>query len=107
LPLGGVLGSQALGLLSVEALTRLDVAVSLALAVLGILVGLALGRDLRHARRLFVAASLESLVTIAAVAGATLYLIARTGVPVAAPMLTIALALGLCASASSGTSADP
>jgi hypothetical protein len=59
------------------------------------------------AGRLLLAASLESAVTILAVAGATMYLIVSTGLPLDASAVIIALALGLCASASSATSADP
>ena len=80
---------------------------SLALAVLGVLVGTALGREIRSATRLFIAASLESLVTIAAVAAATVYFVDVTEMPMDAPVVALAIALGLCASASSATSADP
>ena len=107
LPMGALLGPRALGLLSTEALANLDVVVTVGLAVLGILVGVALGRDIRTTSRLFLAASLESVVTIGAVAGATVYFVTRTGLPIDAPLLVFALALGLCASASSATSADP
>jgi hypothetical protein len=108
LPLGVLLGPRALGVLSPVALANLDVAVTIALAVLGILVGIALGREIGTAPRIFLAASLESFVTIAAVAGATMYFATRTDLPpFAQPLLVIALALGLCASASSATSADP
>ena len=107
LPLGAVIGPRGLALLSPTVLDRLDVAVTIALAVLGVLVGVGLGREIRTALRLFVAASLESAVTIAAVTGATTYFINATGVPLAAPIPAFALALGLCASASSATSADP
>ncbi len=79
LPVGALLGPQALGLIPPELLRGLDLAVSLALAVLGVLVGTALGREIRSATRLFIAASLESLVTIAAVASATVYFVARDG----------------------------
>jgi hypothetical protein len=108
LPLGVLLGPRALGLLSPVALANLDLAVTVALAVLGILVGIALGREIRVAPRIFVAASLESLVTIGAVAAATMYFATRASLPpLGAPLLVVALALGLCASASSATSADP
>ena len=107
LPLGALLGPRALGLLSNEALADLDVVVTIGLAVLGMLAGVALGRDIRSAPRLFGAASLESVLTIGAVAGATVYFVTRTGLPLGAPLLVFALALGLCASASSATSADP
>jgi hypothetical protein len=108
LPLGVLLGPRALGILSPVALANLDVAVTVALAVLGILVGIALGRQIGTAPRIFIAASLESFITIAAVAGATMYFATKTALPpFGAPLLVVALALGLCASASSATSADP
>ena len=94
--------------LSPTVLGRLDLAVTIALAVLGVLVGIALGREMRSAPRLFLAASLESVVTIAFVAGATIYFVdARPGCRSARRSPRFALALGLCASASSATSADP
>ena len=105
--LGAVAGPHALGFLSAPLLARLDLAVTIALAILGIIVGIALGREIRSAVRLFVAASLESLVTIVAVGGATVYFVHATHVPIAAPLLVLAIALGLSASASSATSADP
>ena len=107
LPVGFVLGPRVLNVLSPTLLSRLDLAVTIALAVLGVLVGIALGREIRTATRLFIAASLESLVTIAAVTGATIYFARATGLPLEAPVAAFALALGLCASASSATSADP
>src|SRR4029079_8229134 len=66
-----------------------------------------LGREIRTALRLFIGASLESLVTILFVMGATIYFAIATDVPIHAPIAGFALALGLCASASSATSADP
>jgi len=107
LPIGLLLGPRALGLLSPGVLSDLDVAVTVALAVLGILVGIALGREIQSAPRLFAAASLESLITIGAVAGAVMYFAQHTALPIGAPLLVVALAFGLCASASSATSADP
>jgi hypothetical protein len=107
LSLGVLLGPRVSGLLSSNVLARLDVAVTIALAVLGVLVGIALGREIRTALRLFVAASLESAVTIAFVTGATIYFTTTTGVPLSAPAAVFALALGLCASASSAATADP
>jgi hypothetical protein len=81
--------------------------VSVALAVLGVLVGVALAREIPRAGRLFVAASLESLVTTLFVCGATIYFVRATQLPIDAPLVAFALAIGLCASASSATSADP
>jgi hypothetical protein len=107
LPLGAILGPGVLGVLSPTALDRLDVAVTIALAVLGVLVGIALGREFGSAARLFAAASFESLITILAVAGATMFFASATGLAMTTPVSVIALALGLCASASSATSVNP
>lgn len=107
LPLGAFIGPQVLGVVPPGLLRGLDLVVSLALAVLGVVVGTALGREIRTAWRLFVAASLESLVTIVAVAAASAYFVSATAMPVEAPLAAVAIALGLCASASSATSADP
>jgi hypothetical protein len=107
LPVGAILGPRVLGVLSPNALDRLDVAVTIALAVLGVLVGIALGREFGSAARLFAAASFESLITILAVAGATMFFASATGLAMTTPVGVIALALGLCASASSATSVNP
>jgi hypothetical protein len=106
-PLGALLGPAALGVIPPRLLQRLDLAVTIALAVLGVLVGTALGRELRGSLRLLIAASLESALTVVAVAVASAYFIRATGLPIETSLVAIALALGLCASASSATSADP
>ena len=107
LPLGALLGPRSLHLFTPLVLARLDTAVTIALAVLGVIVGIAFARGLREAGRLLVAASLESAITVALVCGATIYFVHATGIPVGAPIAAIALALGLCASASSATSSSP
>lgn len=107
LPIGALLGPRGAALLSRGMLSYLDIAVTIALAVLGVIVGVALGREIRSAARLFLAASLESLATIGFVAGATAYFVHATGLPLGAPLGAAAVAFGLCASASSATSADP
>jgi hypothetical protein len=106
-PLGAIFGPQALGLIPPQMLDRLDLAVTIALTVLGAFVGIALGREVRSAARLLLAASLESGVTIAAVGLATTYFVHATAMDVGAPILVVSLALGLAASASSATSANP
>ena len=107
LPLGFLLGPQVLGWISPRLLDRLSLAVTIGLAVLGVFVGTALGRELRTAVRLFFAASLEGAVTTAMVAAAVAYFVGATHVPLDAPLWGFALALALCASSSSATSADP
>jgi len=107
LPVGLLLGPHALDLIKGDVQALVDLAVTLALTMVGVFVGTAFGREIRSAGRLFLAASLESAVTIIAVAAATTYLVAAAGVRLDASVIIVALALGLCASASSATSADP
>ena len=110
LPLGFAMGPSVLGWLSPALLDRLSLAVTIALAVLGVLVGIALGRELRQVRQalgLFLAASMESAVTTLMVAAAALFFIRQTGMPLDASIVGFVLARGLCASSSSATSADP
>jgi hypothetical protein len=106
LPLGALLGPQGLGWFTPLVLHRLDAAVSIALAVLGVLVGIALGRELRRPLRLLTIASVESAVTVASVGLATMYFVTERGLPLEITT-AFALAIGLCASASSATSASP
>ena len=109
LPLGALFGPLGLAWFTPQVLNRLDIAVTIALAVLGVLVGIALGREVRSTMRLFVAASLESAVTIVVVTAATIYFVQSAGGVLAGfeGLPAFALAMGLCASASSATSADP
>jgi hypothetical protein len=102
LSLGLALGPLGLGVLSNRALSALDPALSVALAALGIFVGL--GLNVRHRREgaLLAAASLEAAVTIGVVAGGMLGVQALTPADETTPLL-LALMLGLCASASATT----
>jgi hypothetical protein len=104
-PLGIVLGPHVLDVLSLNTLAHLDAVVSVALATLGIFVGLALDLRSPRERRLFWAADVESLVTIGTVAGAMLVLLAMWQAPIDGPRVSVALALGIAASASSGGAA--
>jgi len=108
LPLGALLGPRGIGWFTPQVLERLDVFVTITLAVLGVLVGIAVGREVRASLRLLVAASFESAVTVAAVAGATIFFVRYADVPLDADIvIACGLAFGLCASASSATSAPP
>lgn len=105
LPAGFVLGPQVLNVISVETLGYLDSVVAVALAVLGVFVGIAFGPHLRTARVLIVASSVEALVTIAMVAGAAAVLLARVPL-VGASAVLIALCLGIASAASASSPAD-
>jgi hypothetical protein len=97
-----------LGLLSPSVLSYLDPAVPVALAALGVLVGLGLGvrRPPERRSRLLSAASLEAGLTILLV-GAAVLVVYRVSPPHAAPASwLLALMLGICASTSSTVVVD-
>ena len=105
-PLGMLLGPSGSGIISRDALGHLDLVVSVTLATLGVFIGLAAARDVRHARRLFAASALEGGLTIAIVGGATLILLRLWGMPLPAPAAVCAAALGVCAAASAAPFVD-
>lgn len=100
IPLGFALGPRGMGLLSDQALGHLDVVVSIALATLGVFIGLAAGAESRNVRRLFAASTVEALVTVGIVSGAILFLLRAWNVPLALPYGLVAISLGICAAAS-------
>jgi hypothetical protein len=105
-PIGVLLGPLALNILSMPVLTHLDTVVSVALATLGVFVGLALDLRPRIDRRLFLAGSVEAVITIAVVAGAVVLLVQQWIMPLDTPTVVLALTLGICASASSAGTAE-
>jgi len=106
-PLGALVGPGFLGWLSIDVLAHLDVAVSVALATLGVFAGIALGRLPPTNRRVLVGASIEAGTTLAVVSVTTLALVSLWRLPLDGPALATALMLGICASVSSvGPEAD-
>ncbi len=99
-PLGMLLGPHALNVLSPLTLAYLDTAVSVALAVLGVFVGLAVDLKGERQRRLLGAASVEALLTVGIVAVAFWFLLSGWEMPLGLPTLLVGLALGVSASAS-------
>ena len=104
-PLGYLMGPSVAGILSQTAVAQLDPVVSVALAALGVFVGLALDLRTADARRLFVAASAEACITVATVAVFTSLLLWQWQLPLGVGATFVALVLGVSASASSATSA--
>jgi hypothetical protein len=100
IPIGVLLGPGVGGILSDNALAHLDLVISIALATLGVFIGIAAGRETRAARRLLAASTLEAGVTILVVFGAVLMLVRSWSLPLEVPLVVAALALGVCASAS-------
>ena len=104
--LGLALGPHGLSLLSPPVLSYLDPAVSVALAALGVLVGL--GFDVRRPRqgRWLAAATLEAGLTMLVVGAGVLLMLSRWSLPMDLTPWLFALLLGVCASASATTATD-
>ncbi|MEW6321054.1 MAG: hypothetical protein AB1635_08190 [Acidobacteriota bacterium] len=105
-PLGALAGPYGAGIVSHDALGSLYPVMSVALAALGIFVGAALRLGTADDRRLLAVGSLEALITIGVVAGVCLWLFRAWGLQLEGPW-SIALVLGLCASATSAGVARP
>lgn len=103
-PLGILAGPQVLGLVREEALAHLDVVISVALATLGVLIGIAGSRRDAGWSRLLAASSVEAATTIAIVAASVFTLIGVWGMSPGLPHALVALALGICASSSAAPS---
>jgi hypothetical protein len=100
IPLGYLLGSRHLNLLSPTVLDHLQVVIWLALATLGVFVGLAM--DLRSAmsRRLLGASSIQALLTAVLVGALAAVFMAIWRIPAENPIAPVPVALGICAAAS-------
>jgi hypothetical protein len=105
-PLGMLLGPSSLGLLSRTAIAHSDALVAIALAALGIFIGMAL--DVRGARdgRLLAVATLEAVTAFGAVFGSALYLLHTWGLPLDLNASIVAIMLGVAASVSAAGAAD-
>ena len=106
IPLGVLLGQNVLGIISANALAHLDIVISVGLATLGVFIGIAAGREGKQPTRLLAASTIEAGITIAVVSAAVLVLLGIWSMPIELPMLVVALALGVCASASAAPSVE-
>jgi hypothetical protein len=106
IPLGILLGPQASGVLNEAALAHLDFVVTIVLSTLGVFIGVAAGREVRSALRLFASATIEGGITILIVAAALSLLLAAWVIPLDLPYPLVALALGVCASSSAAPSPE-
>jgi len=99
--LGAALGPRGLGLLSPAALGHLDIVISVALAMIGVFVGLSVsvkGSD--PAGSSIAAGAMSAAVTIVTVTGGLYFLVGRWGVALAIDPLALACVLGICSSVS-------
>jgi hypothetical protein len=106
LPLGILLGPSGAAVISGSALGHLDVVISIALATLGVFIGIATGTQRGPFRRLMTASTVEAAITILTVGGATYALLQAWQMPSGMTYALVALTLGLCASASAAPSVD-
>jgi hypothetical protein len=102
-PFGLLLGPYGLNVITTPIYVALDTAGSIALGALGVFVGLALDMRRPADRRLLLAATGESAVTIILVALAAWLLLSQWALPLTASAGAVALALGVAASASSAS----
>jgi hypothetical protein len=105
-PIGITLGPYGIGLIAGDVLHGLGIALPVALAALGIFVGVGLRVRMRDEVRLLVAANIESTVTIAVVGTAAWWLLQQWAVPLSGGAGAMALALVVAASASSAGHVD-
>ncbi len=97
---GIALGPQAMGFLSPAILSSLDPAVPVALAVLGVLVGLGINLRRGDDRFLMAVAAFESLLTVAAVASGLVFAASLVTTSTALPVWLLAIIIGICAASS-------
>jgi hypothetical protein len=106
IPLGILLGPEGIGVISVRGLGHLDAVISIALATLGMFIGIAAATEGGARKRLLLASSTEAAVTMLAVSGAILVLLGVWGLPLALPHVVVAFALGISAASSAAPSID-
>jgi hypothetical protein len=106
LPLGMALGPHGLGLLSPGVLAFLDPAVSVAIATLGVFVGLGLEARRPQEGRLLAAASLEAALTVALVVGGVWVALRYAPFDPGLMPWIFALIVGICAASSSTTAIE-
>jgi hypothetical protein len=98
--LGWLLGPQGVGLLSSSVLAAIDPAVPVALAVLGVLLGLDIATRRRGARPLLISSSLEATATAIFVGVGVAAAAYASGSSLASPTWLFAISVGICAASS-------
>jgi hypothetical protein len=106
IPLGIALGPGGAHVISTTVLGYLETVISIALATLGVFIGIAAGTQRGAVRRLMTASSVEAAITIVTVSGALYFLLSVWKIPLSLPYALVALALGICASASAAPSVE-
>ena len=102
-PLGVLLGPWGVGALTPRVLDHLDIVISIALATLGVFVGIAIGTLRGRVQHLVIAAATEGLLTFATVSLVVWGLILKWHLPLPMGAGLTAAALGIAAAASAAT----
>jgi hypothetical protein len=105
-PMGVVLGPHVFGVVTPSLVGHLEPVIAVALATLGVFVGTALDVRSPASRRLFVAASLDSLITMAVLGCATMFLLHRWALPTDTGTALIAWMLASAAAVSAASVPD-
>lgn len=103
-PLGILLGPGGAGIISLRVLGHLEAVISIALATLGLFIGIAAATKGGARKRLLVASTAEAAVTIFVVAGTIFVLLGTWAIPLTLGPGIVALALGVSAAASAAPS---
>jgi hypothetical protein len=99
--LGAALGPHGAGILSGAVLANLEAVIWVALAVIGVFIGLGLGATVSgSARGVLVSGVLSAVITTLTVTGGLYLLIGRWGIRLPADVLAASLLIGICASVS-------
>jgi hypothetical protein len=101
---GAALGPLGLNILSTDTLSVIDPAMPVALVALGMLVGLGIRVQRSGDRRMVAAGMVETVLTIAAVSTAVLFIGPMWGATTTLPFWVVALVLGICAAPSAAAS---
>jgi hypothetical protein len=99
-PLGTALGPHALGVVTPSLVGRMEPVIAVALATLGVFVGMALDVRTRGRRRLFLAASVESAITMAVLGATMTFLLQRWALPTDTGLTLVAWMLAVAAAVS-------
>jgi hypothetical protein len=99
-PLGMALGPHALGIVTPSLIGRMEPVIAVALATLGVFVGMALDVRTRGRQRLFLAASVESVITMAVLGATMTFLLQRWALPTDTGLTLVAWMLAVAAAVS-------
>jgi hypothetical protein len=106
IPMGFVLGPAVAGIISGRVLGHLDAVISIALATLGLFIGIAAAAEGGGRKRLLLASTAEAAITMFAVAGTIFILLGVWAIPLLVGPGAVSLALAASAAVSAAPSVE-